>query len=281
MTTDFHLVASGGGALGLTEAAAIEELLKKGVRFTRAGGASAGAINAARVAFGAGGQDLSGLWTRMLTSGKLEDWRYPGPLRPLGALHPPFGMLKGAAIRKALEEQFGDARMGDSPIPLRIVVSNLYAARSEVVDSTNEKHKRVRVVDGLMCSAAVPLVIPAQRLTPEDETLYTDGGMVRNAPAAIWDDADDAPTLTLRFNDRTKVVKVDEVREFVVSLFRLTRQAAEDEVSAKPKSATIILPVMGESLKFTQTPDACAKLRAGGTLAARVWLATRPQLKGS
>ena len=276
------LVLSGAGALGLQEAAAIDHLSDLGFQFPCVGGVSAGAINAAGLAFGL--PRLAPLWDAMLTSGKLEDFAFPGPFKVFGILHGPgHGMLKGEEIRKALEGVFGSLspnspkyrglRMGDSPAHLRIVVSNLSRRRAQVIDSRNEAHKRLFVVDVLMCSLAVPFLVRAQQLDPQSPVLYADGGIARNVPSALWDDKPETLTLVVKFAENEAPRKVDSLKEMIAAVFDLVRDGAEDELSAKPGTQVLALRPAGNALDFTQTEEACARMEAAGLVDARAFTA--------
>lgn len=277
--TDYALVSSGAGALGLTEATALETVMAAGHRFVAAGGASAGSINGAGVAFGL--PHLSRLWQDLLVSGKACDWKsiIPGDLdNPVGILlknahgYNGFGMIKGDVIREALHAKLGDVRMGDSLIPLGIVTCNLSLAQALTVSSLNEEHKHIRVVDAVMCSLAVPGVIDAQQLDPASPVLYTDGGVVKNVPEAMWDGLPGTVTFVLRFHEDHTPVKVDDPIKMLKQVFKLARSASEDEVSSRPSTVRLYLPSVADALDFAPTPEACARMAVAGAGAARAWL---------
>lgn len=276
------LVVSGAGALGATEAACMEELSRGGVVFRRVGGASAGSINSAGEALGLG-HKLSKLWVEMLSSGRLEDYKLPGPLKFAGVLiGPGHGLISGKAIRSVLAREFGKACMGDVEKPLRVKVTNLSRRRAQTVSSDNDEHKKLRVVDVVMCSLAVPFVIDAQQLDPSSPVLYSDGGIADNVPRRMWDDDESAPTLTISFKRDETARKVSGLRDMISAVLDVVRDAAEDATSNKPTRliAELELPAFGNALDFSQTITSAEAMVRAGTFAARSWLANPRDILG-
>ncbi len=278
---DSDLVISGAGSHGITEAAALRKLATV-IRWRRVGGASAGAVNAvnaAGLAFGFTPTYMANVWRQLLTSGKLEDWKYPGPFKPLGMLQGDGGCMRGAGIRAALDEVFTSATMGEAFLPLRIKVGSMLRGRTETISSDNPEHKQLRVTDVVMCSLAVPVLIDNQRLrstTPAD--IYCDGGLGDNVPAALWDDTDELgvrPTTVLRFVDGVGLVPVDGLRARVRAFVRIMRDASEDERSSKPKALVWDVPIQadGDGFDFALTPTECDRRERFGDLAGAAWIA--------
>lgn len=276
--------------------------LSRVIRFRRVGGASAGAINASGIAFGFTPEAMVKIWTDLLTTGhkgkSLEDWKYPGVFKPLGMFQGKGGCMRGDVIREALQEIFGRARMGDAVLPLRIKVGGLARRRTETVYSDLESHKRLFVVDAVMCSLAVPFLIDNQQLDPPREIvvvdrtgkttgkgwhegspeLYCDGGLGNNVPRALWDDIDDSlmrPTTILHFMDGDEIVPVKSFRHRLRAYINIMRDACEDEQSKKPKEMIWDVPlvVTGDPLDFSLTKDECARREKMGLALGEQWIA--------
>ncbi len=273
---DSDLVISGAGSHGLTEAAVLRRLTRV-IRFRRVGGTSAGAINAAGLAYGFTPAYMVEVWRKLLIRGDLEDWKLPGPLKYLGLFQGNGGCIRGNVIREALKDVFGDARMGDSQLPLRIKVAGLSRRRIETVYSDLKEHKHLRVVDAVMCSLAVPFVVDNQMLDPDSATpsLYCDGGIGNNVPRALWDDgAAGRPTTVLRFADNEDIRKITKLRSRISAYFNIMRDAAEDERSTKPHAQIWEVPieVTGEALDFSLDKAECDRREKLGDDVGRKWI---------
>jgi predicted acylesterase/phospholipase RssA len=241
-------VIAGAGSNGVMEAGAIDAIRGK-YNIVRAGGASAGAINA--VAISAGISDVASVWKHFLTEGDLEDWK-TWPLKPLGVLTGGHGMIKGDRIKAALKSVIGDMALGDLKIPCKLVVGNLALRKIEVIDSERLDHRRLKVIDVLRCSLAVPFLIDAAQIDPASRTLYTDGGTGANAPAGIFDDAPDRPTVVIKFASDEKPRPVKSLREMIAAVFDIRQDAANLAMaSTKSKLVTIELPNAGNSMDFS------------------------------
>jgi predicted acylesterase/phospholipase RssA len=143
---DIDLVIAGGAThVGGLAAAATEIDLAFNVR--RVAGTSAGSLIAAAMAFGLTQSQLRAMVDSFLSPSLLDRSLYP-PHR--------FGLHKGDALRAVLTEIFGDARLGDALVPLKIVVCSLWSRTPVVLDSQDPRYAKIRVVDALMASCAIP-----------------------------------------------------------------------------------------------------------------------------
>jgi len=281
---DSDLVVSGGGSQGITEVAAIRALSRV-IHFRRVGGASVGAIIASGLALGFTPDFMVKAFVKLLTRGDLEDWKFPGPFKPLGLIHGRGGMMKGRMLREALTEIFGKACIGEAVLPLRIKVGCLSKRRTETVYSDIESHKKLSIVDVCMCSAAVPGLIDNQQLDPHNVTgpraaneLYCDEGTGNNVPRAIWDDAGDEevrPTTVVRFVDDEKPLPARTPREKIAAYWNIMRDAAESEVSKKPSALVWDVPIAvdGSAMDFSLTPQECERRVQIGDAAGARWIA--------
>jgi predicted acylesterase/phospholipase RssA len=255
------------------------------------GGSSIGAIIATGLALGMEPAAMQSMLAQLLTRGQpgnrkpsLEDWKFPGALKPLGLLHGRGGMMRGRVLRDALVEAFGTARMGDVVLPLKVKVGNLARRRTENVDSANETHKNLYVVDVCLCSAAVPGLIDNQQLDPHDITgpnasksLYCDGGTGNNVPRAMWDDAAGVrrPTTVVRFVDDDSLIPAITPTQKVNAYWNIIRDAAESEPSKKDPALVWDVPIFisGSALDLSLTNAECERRTKIGAITGRSWLA--------
>lgn len=262
-----NLVAAGAGSNGLIEAVVIDHL-RRILDVKRVGGSSAGSINAVGVALGV--PDLTGFWRKFLTAGNLEDYHLPGPLKPLGVLKsaPRCGMMAGNRIYQALYKVAGNARLSDLPITTRVVVGNLSKRKTQIVDSqlglieidpegirqVDPSKRHALAVDALRCSLAVPFVIDAAKLVPDEEHLYTDGGTGANAPTGLWDDHP-LPTLVICFKNSEQIRPVKSLKDFALSIFDIRQDSSNSALATRKagKVFKIEIEAAGDSLDFSLT----------------------------
>jgi predicted acylesterase/phospholipase RssA len=273
VTADIDVVISGAGSNGPAEEGAMS-VLRRHFDVRRAGGASAGAINA--VAECAGLENIGAIWERVLTRGDLEDWHFPGPLKPLGILRSKRrGMMGGEVIREALTAELGKMRMGDLKRQCRIVVGNMATRETEVIDSKNERHKFLTCVDVLCATSAVPFLIDAQQIDPLSPTLYTDGGVAANVPASLFDDVPSRPTVVLRFANSSRIKPVHSLRDFASAIFDLRQDAANRNMRSE-KAASLVYEVViqndRDSLDLSLDAKEVAIRRKSGIVAAQLFV---------
>ncbi len=231
------------------------------------------------------------VFTKLLTRGQpgndapsLEDWKFPGPFKPLGMLHGRGGMMRGSVLREAFADAFGKARMGDVQLPLRVKVGRLSRRRTETVYSDVEDHKRLYLVDVVMASSAVPGLIDNQQLDPHNVTgpkasneLFCDGGTGNNVPRAMWDDTDDEkarPTMVVRFVDGEEPIPARSPFEKLNAYWNIARDAAEAERSVKPPELLWDVPIVvaGCALDFALSLVECGqRIRTGEEVGVQ-WL---------
>lgn len=268
MVPGINLVSAGAGSNGLIEAVIIDALRKE-VELLRVGGSSAGAINAVGCALKL--DNLTGFWRQFLTTtGGLEDYHLPGPLKPLGVLKsaPRCGMMAGNKIRQALVGVAGGKRMSDLHLTTRVVVGNLSKRKTQVVDSqlglieiepegirqVDALKRHALVVDALRCSLAVPFVIDAAQLVPEEKDLYTDGGTGANAPSGLWDDHT-CPTVVIAFKNSERIQPVKSLKDFALAIFDIRQDSSNAAMASRSRGKVFKIEIEsgGDSLDFSLT----------------------------
>jgi predicted acylesterase/phospholipase RssA len=260
------LVIAGGGShiVGLAGAA----FTLAGHRdVVRVGGASAGAIMAAAFAIGLDESAVKKLLGKFLGGGLLDLSLWP-PHR--------FGLYKGDALERALKQTFGEMRMNDAHIPLRVVVCDLYERRPLIVSSDKDEHKKLKIVDVLRCSSAIPGFFRAHTL-PEvfGNRLFVDGGVAANFNMGMFDDHPHRKTVGVRlFQDVIgKPEPVRSVGAFAVAMAELLTWSSNNaHVSTKRWQDVIQVVTHGSGLDFSLAPEAQERRWASGVDAAQRWI---------
>jgi predicted acylesterase/phospholipase RssA len=239
-------VVVAGGASHVVALAGALATLSQRVDIVRVGGASAGAISAAAEAFAVSAMIQRSLMSRVLTHNYLKDQSF-WPLTR-------YGIYAGDNLLKALKEVFGEQRMGEALIPLRIMVCDLWTRHPVVIDSMNPEHAKLHVVDVLRCSAAIPVFFKAWTL-PEwrGNRLFVDGGTAANFALGMFDDIPERRTIGLRL----KAEPLDDVRpvkdlaSFAEAIATLVLWASDNAYISKKRFADVIqIPQLGSGLDF-------------------------------
>lgn len=158
---DFGLALGGGSFRGFAHVGVIEVLAREGLMPSWLAGTSAGAIAASLIAFGVPLAEMYGAVEEV-------NWASIARLRPLA----PIGTLTNEGIEAALVRLLGDARIEDSPIPLRIVATDIVAGERVVLH-------RGPVARAVRASSCIPGVFAPVQLGGQ---LLVDGALVENIP---------------------------------------------------------------------------------------------------
>jgi NTE family protein len=149
------LVLGSGGVRAIAALGMVDVLRREGIAPDLIVGCSAGAIFAAVIAEERTVPDAirasTSLWTAELT--RQRRWRaVPQMLWPkLCRFNPDFSLRYSRLIEKRLQEGFGDVRLEDMPIPLRISATEAETGLPVVLD-------KGRVVDAIRASVAMPFM---------------------------------------------------------------------------------------------------------------------------
>jgi NTE family protein len=170
-TTAF--VLSGGGNLGAVQVGMLQALLESGIKPDSVVGTSIGALNGA---FLAGHADLSGMeeLAELWASVRRREV-FPMSIRALakGVFgRRPF-LVESLGLRSLLmRANFGFERLEDSPIPLRVVATDLDDGDAVVLGSGD-------TIRALLASSAIPGVFPTVDI---DGRTLIDGAVSANTP---------------------------------------------------------------------------------------------------
>lgn len=166
------VVLSGGANLGAVHVGMLRALVEHGVTPDLIVGTSVGAVNGGYVAsrWDRDGIDgLDALWTGL----RRQDIF---PTRLLGGFLGFIGrtdhMIPNDGLRGLVERQLDFARLGDSPIALHVVATNL-------LTGLDRRFSTGDAVDAILASAAIPAIFPPITI---DGIPYIDGGVVNNTP---------------------------------------------------------------------------------------------------
>ena len=160
---------SGGGSRGATQVGAVKALAEAGIIPHLVAGTSAGAVNAAWLAFHPNRLDrLEQIWMGLRTRDI-----FPGNRAQLL-----YNLMRGGYVHRSeaceayLRRQLGGSRFEDASIPCAVIAVRVSDGERVVFD-------RGEVVPALMASIAIPGVFPPYRIGDE---LYVDGGVLEYLP---------------------------------------------------------------------------------------------------
>ena len=183
-----RLALGGGGVRGFFHLGLLRALDEAGVRVTALAGSSAGALAAAAYAFGLplrpepileATRDPELL--RLAKSGKLQSG-----LLFLRSLRRP-ALADPERYRQGLTRLFGDARVEDARVPLRIAAADLATGELVVLD-------RGPVVDAVLASGSIPGIFPPK---PLGSRLLVDGDVAEKVPVSAVADLGAGPLVAV------------------------------------------------------------------------------------
>ena len=189
-----NLVFEGGGVKGIAYIGAMSILDQRGILkdIKRAGGTSAGAINALIFSLGFNIQEQRGIMESTDFKAFMDDsW---GIIRDIRRLAKHFGWNKGDFFTEWIGElikrqmgtakaTFGDLRDSEKP-DLYVIGTNLSTGYSEVFSA--ERHPDMELAQAVRISMSIPLFFAAVRYG-EREDVYVDGGAMQNYPVKLFD----------------------------------------------------------------------------------------------
>jgi NTE family protein len=177
------LVLGSGGVRSVAALGIVDVLEDAGLKPDLVVGCSSGALFGACVAAGwTGGQGLDAalkLWSPELT--QKTRWRaYVELVAPkLSGFGADFALRDAGLIRARVERAFGDMRIEDLPMPLRIVATDATNGGPVVLT-------RGRLADAVRASMALPFMFPSVEI---DGRRLTDGVLTDPLPVSVANDA--------------------------------------------------------------------------------------------
>lgn len=160
--TPFSLVLAGGGALGIAHLGVLHDLESKGIKPAEIIGTSMGGIIGACAAIGLSEAEIyrhienfSGLlnWVKFSWNGN--------------------AVVSNGKIKRIFADIFGDKKMCDTAIPLKLIATNLHTGEKRVFTSSDD----LLIRDALLCTMAIPGIFDEHII---GETAYADGFLCEN-----------------------------------------------------------------------------------------------------
>jgi NTE family protein len=168
-------VLPGGGALGAYEAGAVLALAEAGVQPDLLVGVSAGAINAAFLAWHPGlegAHALVGLWQTIRRRDVM-----PVRLRTFlaGVLGRRSSLATSEGLRQMLDGHMAGLRLEDAPMPLAVMATDFATGEAVVL-------RRGSVTSALLASSALPAIYPP---VDHEGRRLVDGGIANDLPLDV------------------------------------------------------------------------------------------------
>jgi predicted acylesterase/phospholipase RssA len=272
------IVLSGGGARALAHLGVIEELAAAGLRFDRIAGVSLGSLVAAASAIGLEPEAAYEAFERNFATNPARDFTLPT-----------FSVVRGAKVRRLLDEAFGERRIEELP-------SRFFCLSCDLVAREAVIHRTGPVADAVYASLAIPGVFPP--VATADGQLLVDGGVLDNLPVATMARTGEGPVIAVDVTGRMgqfararrpglervgrplrraltgSEAPIPRLGETIV---RTVTVGSIDTVAAARLHADVVITPAVESVGLMEW-GALARVRELGRVAARQALAADPDL---
>lgn len=186
---DIALVLGSGGARGIAQIAAIEELTKAGYNITSIAGSSIGSVIGAMYA----GGKLNG-YKEWIT--KLNYWDV---FRLMDFSISSNGFIKGEKVFKHIDPFLPKGDIENLPIPFVAVASDILNKKTVVFKEGN-------IRDAIRASVSIPTVL---KPFEKDDTYYLDGGIVNPLPVDLVKRNGNDLLVVVDLNAQTHPIKVN------------------------------------------------------------------------
>jgi NTE family protein len=182
--TRIAVVASGGSGATSALCGVRRAFEEAGVEPVVISACSGAVLFASLWASGLSSDEMASFWLGLRTADYVDpDWRAlalapPRRFRGFG------GLLRGDAIERTYRARFGDARLGDTRIPLAAVVWNIDRNRTEFLST--RRTPELELARAVRVAVSIPIMVNPVRF---GEDWYGDGGIVDIFPTAPLRDA--------------------------------------------------------------------------------------------
>ncbi|CEG27831.1 phospholipase [Bacillus sp. B-jedd] len=272
-------VFSGGGIKGFALVGAYEAIERRGFRFCRVAGTSAGSIVASLITAGYSCKEIQSLLEELELE-KLLDSRkllVPSPIAKWLLLYWKMGLYKGEALEQWVAEKLvmrGVRTFGDLPEgALRVVASNLTNGTMFIIPDDLPKYgispKAFPVAKAVRMSCSIPYFFEPVRLPGAEGTnLVVDGGVLSNFPMWLFD-AENVkkvrPVLGIQLShdpENHPPHKIKNAIKLFEALFETMKDAHDARyISRKHAKNIIFIPTAGvASTEFGLTEERKEKL---------------------
>lgn len=287
-------VFSGGGIKGISLVGAYRAIEKKGFRFKRVAGTSAGSILAAFIAAKYTSDEIYEIIDEMNFEEFLDERRtmIPSPVAKWFLLYWRLGLYKGEKLERWLEtklRQKGIQTFSDlPPKTLRVIASDLTNGRLIVLPDDLHLYginpKSFSVAKAIRMSCSIPYFFePVKLYDKHNQCVVVDGGVLSNFPMWLFDKKESGklkrPVLGIQLSHKASerpVKKICNGIELFGALFETMKEAHDARyISKKHEKNIIFIPTEGIlATEFHLTPEKKSKLFKEGEERAEQFLAT-------
>lgn len=230
---DIALVLGSGGARGIAQIAAIEELTAAGFNITSIAGSSIGALIGAMYA---GGQ-LNG-YKEWIT--KLNYWDV---FRLMDFSITSKGLIKGEKVFKQIDPFLPKGNIEDLPIPFVAVTSDIVNKKQVVL-------KKGNIREAIRASISIPTVL---KPVEKNSTYFLDGGIVNPIPVDLVKRNGKDLLVVVDLNAQTKPLKVNITKSQQSRLDELTNRFLKwRNQESSPKDNLGVFDMLNEAFDLTQ-----------------------------
>ncbi|MCG7344192.1 patatin-like phospholipase family protein [Sporosarcina sp. ACRSL] len=254
-------VFAGGGLKGFALVGAYQELEKKGYRFKRVAGTSAGAILACFIAAGYSGKEIEEMMVEENLQLLLDPRQtiIPIPFMKWLSLYWRMGLYQGKALEDWFFEKLSDKGVYNfadlPPGSLKLVASDLTNGKLIVLPD-DLVHYGIEpgmfpIARALRMSCNIPFFFePVRFRAPSGETIVVDGGVLSNFPMWIFDDAQgkrERPLIGMKLSHRKDMMggrEINNALQLFEALFSTMKNAHDERyISRKHEKDIIFIPV--------------------------------------
>ena len=160
--SNFTLVLSGGGALGIAHLGVLSDLEREEIVPREIVGTSMGGIVGACIAIG-------------MSEGEIEEQinQFSSIYNWIKFSYTSNALINNKKIAKIFDSLFGDKKMCDTDIPLKLIATNLQTGEKRVFDARDD----ITIRDAILCTMAIPGVFDEHTI---DDEIYGDGFLCEN-----------------------------------------------------------------------------------------------------
>jgi NTE family protein len=167
---NFNLVLSGGAALGFAHVGVIKRLYELDRFPEQIVGTSMGAIIGSVYALKLPQEEFLRIFSEFSNIFKWIKISFSNA-----------SLINSSKIYKIIESVFGEMKMAQSPIPLKLIATNFDNGEVRIFS----RHDDIAIKDAILASMSIPVIFPQVKI---DESYYVDGYLGANLPLSYLDD---------------------------------------------------------------------------------------------
>ncbi len=160
--SNFSLILSGGGALGIAHLGVLEDLEANSLKPAEIIGTSMGGIIGACFAAGLKPNDIMDILNRFSNAAKWIKFSFSGN-----------SIVESSKIEKIFISIFGTKKMADCEIPLKVIATNLLNGEKKVFSASDD----ILIKDALLATMAIPGIFSEKEINGK---IYADGFLCEN-----------------------------------------------------------------------------------------------------